>query len=104
MRVFIMAGAAVGGFGTLAGLILGILFAVYIDPIQDVIQWVFAIFNPGERLFDAEVYELARLPAKVEWGEVLVIAGFGFLMSILVTLPPSWRASRLDPVEALRYE
>ncbi|MBL4750461.1 MAG: lipoprotein-releasing ABC transporter permease subunit [Amylibacter sp.] len=104
MRVFIMAGAAVGGFGTLAGLILGILFAVYIDPIQDVIQWVFALFNPGERLFDAEVYELARLPAKVEWREVMVIAGFGFAMSILVTLPPSWRASRLDPVEALRYE
>jgi len=104
MRVFIMAGAAVGGFGTLAGLILGILFAVYIDPIQDVIQWAFAVFNPGERLFDAEVYELARLPAKVEWSEVMVIAGFGFAMSILVTLPPSWRASRLDPVEALRYE
>ncbi len=104
MRIFIMAGAAIGGFGTLAGLVVGILFAIYIDPIQDVIQWVFAIFNPGERLFDAEVYELARLPAKVEWGEVAVIAAFGFLMSILVTLPPSWRASRLDPVEALRYE
>lgn len=104
MRIFIMAGAAIGGFGTLAGLILGILFAVYIDPIQDVIQWVFAIFNPGERLFDAQVYELSRLPAQVEWSEVLSIAAFGFVMSILVTLPPSWRASRLDPVEALRYE
>ncbi len=104
MRIFIMAGAAIGGFGTLAGLILGIVFAIYIDPIQDVIQWVFAIFNPGERLFDAEVYELARLPAQVEWQEVTVIALFGFAMSILVTLPPSWRASRLDPVEALRYE
>ncbi len=104
MRIFIMAGAAIGGFGTLAGLFLGIVFAIYIDPIQDAIQWVFAIFNPGERLFDAAVYELARLPAKIEWLEVLVIAGFGFVMSILVTLPPSWRASRLDPVEALRYE
>jgi lipoprotein-releasing system permease protein len=104
MRIFIMAGAAIGGFGTLAGLILGIVFAVYIDPIQDVIQWAFSLFNPGERLFDAEVYELARLPAKVEWGEVMVIAAFGFIMSVLVTLPPSWRASRLDPVEALRYE
>ena len=104
MRIFIMAGAAIGGLGTLAGLVLGILFAIYIDPIQDAIQWAFAIFNPGERLFDAEVYELARLPAKVEWSEVMVIASFGFVMSILVTLPPSWRASRLDPVEALRYE
>lgn len=104
MRVFIMAGAAIGGFGTLAGLILGILFVVFIDPIQDGIQWAFAIFNPGERLFDAQVYALARLPAKLEWSEIVIIAAFGFAMSVLVTLPPSWRASRLDPVEALRYE
>ncbi len=104
MRIFIMAGAAIGGFGTLAGLVLGILFVIFIDPIQDGIQSVFAIFNPGERLFDAQVYDLARLPAKLEWGEIAIIAGFGFAMSILVTLPPSWRASRLDPVEALRYE
>ncbi len=104
MRIFIMTGAAIGGLGTLAGIVLGITFVVYIDPIQDAIQWVFALFNPGERLFSADVYELARLPAKVEWREVAGIAAFGFAMSILVTLPPSWRASRLDPVEALRYE
>ena len=104
MRIFIMTGAAIGGLGTLAGIILGIAFVIYIDPIQDAVQWAFALFNPGERLFSADVYELARLPAKVEWREVAIIAAFGFAMSILVTLPPSWRASRLDPVEALRYE
>ncbi len=104
LRIFIMSGAAIGAFGTLAGVLAGILFAVYIDPIQDALQWAFSLFNPGERLFSPDVYELARLPAKVVWSEVATIAGFGFIMSVLVTLPPAFRASRLDPVEALRYE
>jgi len=104
MRVFVMVGAAIGGFGTLFGIILGVLFAWFIEPIQDFVQWVFGLFSPGTLLFDEDVYGLSRLPAVVDWSEVAVIAAFGFGASILVTLYPSWRASTLDPVEALRYE
>lgn len=104
MRVFILVGATIGVFGTFFGIVLGVLFAWFIDPIQDFLQWVFGLFSPGGKIFDEEVYGLARLPAIVDWNEVLIIALFGFIASILVTLYPSWRASKLDPVEALRYE
>ncbi|VAV97028.1 Lipoprotein releasing system transmembrane protein LolC/LolE [hydrothermal vent metagenome] len=104
MRVFVMVGAAIGVFGTLLGVVFGVLFVWFIDPIQDFVQWVFGMFSSGTMLFDEDVYGLARLPAIVDWNEVLIIALFGFGASVLVTLLPSWRASRLDPVEALRYE
>ncbi len=104
MRVFILVGASIGVVGTALGVTFGVLFAWFIDPIQNFIQWMFALFSPGTILFDETVYGLARLPASVDWKEVAFIALFGFLASVLVTLYPSWRASKLDPVEALRYE
>jgi lipoprotein-releasing system permease protein len=55
-------------------------------------------------VFSSDVYFLSRLPAKVDWTEVAVIVVFSLIMSFVWTLPPAWRASRLDPVEALRYE
>ena len=99
LRIFFMAGAAIGAAGTLAGLALGVLVSVYIDPIQDFVEWA-----TGQQVFASDVYFLSKLPAKVDWLEVTVIVGFSLLMSMVWTLPPAWRASRLDPVEALRYE
>ncbi|MET0547205.1 MAG: lipoprotein-releasing ABC transporter permease subunit [Caulobacterales bacterium] len=99
LRVFFMTGAAIGVFGTIAGLILGVLFCIYIQPIQDFIAWV-----TNADLFNAEIYYLTRIPAKIEWSEVSIIAFWALVMSFVATLPPAWRASRLDPVEALRYE
>jgi lipoprotein-releasing system permease protein len=99
LRIFFMAGAAIGAAGTLAGLALGVLVSVYIDPIQRFVEFV-----TGQAVFSADVYFLNRLPAKVDWIEVAVIVGFSLAMSMIWTLPPAWRASRLDPVEALRYE
>jgi lipoprotein-releasing system permease protein len=58
----------------------------------------------GQQVFASDVYFLSRLPAKVDWIEVAVIVAFSLVMSMVWTLPPAWRASRLDPVEALRYE
>jgi lipoprotein-releasing system permease protein len=99
MRVFLIVGASIGVLGTLAGIVLGILFVVNIGPIQDFITW-----TTGSNPWDPSVYYLYRIPAKLDWGEVGFISVFGFVISLLVTLPPAWRAARLDPVEALRYE
>jgi lipoprotein-releasing system permease protein len=99
LRVFFLTGASIGVFGTLAGLVLGVLFCTYIQPIQDFISWI-----TNADLFNAEVYYLTRIPAKIEWSEVSIIVFWAMVMSFLATLPPAWRAARLDPVEALRYE
>jgi lipoprotein-releasing system permease protein len=99
LRIFFMAGAAVGVLGTLAGLTIGVLFCIYIDPIQAAVEWV-----TGAQVFSSDVYFLSRVPAKVDWGEVSVIIAWSLGMAFVATLPPAWQASRLDPVEALRYE
>ncbi len=99
LRIFFMAGAAVGVLGTLAGLVLGVLFCTYIEEIQRFVEWA-----TGSDVFNADIYFLAHIPAQIDWSEVGMIALLSLGMSFLATLPPAWRASRLDPVEALRYE
>jgi lipoprotein-releasing system permease protein len=99
LRIFFLAGSTIGVLGTAAGLALGALVSIYIDPIQSFVEWA-----TGQAVFSSDVYFLNRLPAKVDWVEVSIIVGFSLAMSMICTLPPAWRASRLDPVEALRYE
>jgi lipoprotein-releasing system permease protein len=99
LRIFFLTGAMIGLAGTVAGVSLGVLVSTYIDPIQTVVERV-----TGQAVFSSDVYFLSRLPAKVDWAEVTGIVIFSLAISFLCTLPPAWRASRLDPVEALRYE
>ncbi len=99
MRVFFITGAAIGTFGTFVGLILGLIICANANNIRNAIQW-FSGVDP----FNPELYYLAQLPAKVDYTQTFWIVFFALVMSYLATLYPSWKAARLDPVEALRYE
>jgi len=99
MRIFLLSGMSVGIIGTLAGFALGLAFSLNIETIRG---WLEALTNT--QLFSAEIYFLSRLPAKVDAMEVAAVVGMALALSLLATLYPAWRAARLDPVEALRYE
>lgn len=99
MRIFLMCGASVGITGTLAGVVLGVVFCWNIQTIQG---WVEAI--TGASVFNPEVYYLTHLPSRLDPGEVTQVVIMALSLSLLATLYPSWRAARTDPVEALRHE
>ncbi|HEY2179181.1 MAG TPA: lipoprotein-releasing ABC transporter permease subunit [Caulobacteraceae bacterium] len=99
LRIFFMAGAMIGLLGTLTGLAFGVLFCLNIETIQRFVEWA-----TGVQVFNADIYFLAHVPARIDWSEVALVVGWALGASFLFTLLPAWRASRLDPVEALRYE
>jgi lipoprotein-releasing system permease protein len=99
LRIFFLAGASVGVVGTVAGTILGVAFATNIENIRQFIQSII-----GRELFAAEIYFLTQLPARVETREVVTVVLMALGLSFAATIYPAWRAAKLDPVEALRYE
>lgn len=100
LRIFLMSGAMIGILGTLAGLIFGTLFCLNIGLVQSAIEGI-----TGQPLFPEDVYQLAGgIPVKIVWGEVFGVAFWGFMISALATLVPALSASKIDPVDALRYE
>jgi lipoprotein-releasing system permease protein len=99
MRIFLMCGASIGVLGTVTGVALGLGIAANLEAIR---QWLQGL--TGQELFQAEIYFLSRLPSVVDPWEVAQVAAMGLGLSLLATLYPSFRAARLDPVEALRHE
>lgn len=99
MRVFFICGSITGVIGTLLGVILGCLFAIYIDPIFSFVNYVM-----GGGVWDPSIRGIYALPAELRVGDVIKAVGLSLGLSFVVTIFPARRAARLNPVEALRYE
>jgi lipoprotein-releasing system permease protein len=99
MRIFLMTGAAIGVTGTLAGVALGIIVCLNIEGIRQFFSWL-----SGTVMFNPELYFLSELPARMDFSETTTVIIMALILSFLATLFPAWRAAKLDPVDALRYE
>src|SRR6202142_3825020 len=99
MRIFLITGAAIGVLGTLVGFLLGTIICLNIESIRHFLSWL-----TNTEMFSPELFFLSRLPADMNPGETTPVVVMALGLSLLATLYPSWRAARLDPVEALRYE
>jgi lipoprotein-releasing system permease protein len=99
MRVFMMTGASIGFVGTFVGFLLALVICLNIESIRRFLSWL-----TNTELFSPELYFLSKLPAEVDAGETTAVVFMALTLSLLATLYPAWRAARLDPVEALRYE
>jgi lipoprotein-releasing system permease protein len=98
MRVFLITGASIGIVGTIAGFALGLVFAANIQSIQEFVSWML-----NRQLWDPTLRFLSQIPSEIDPGEVTAVTGMAIVLSLLATLYPSFRAARLDPVQALRY-
>ena len=99
MAIFVVQGSAVGFFGTLVGALLGCFVALTLTSLMNVLQqWV------GVQVFDPDVYFITQLPSVLMWQDVVVICAMALSLSFLATLYPAYRAARIEPAEALRYE
>jgi lipoprotein-releasing system permease protein len=99
MGIFIIQGALIGIIGTLLGAFFGILIALNIDTIVPFIEGLFHI-----KFLSADVYMISEVPSQLEWSDVTTIVLMSFVLSLLATLYPSYKASQINPAEALRYE
>ncbi len=99
MSIFIVHGSIIGVIGLVLGVAGGLALAFNLDVVIPAIERVL-----GVQLWTKEVYYISELPSQVQWPDVTVIAAVSFVLTLIATLYPSWRASRINPAEALRYE
>ena len=99
MKIFIVQGALIGVIGTVSGAVFGVLIALNIETIVPFIEHVFNV-----QFLSKDVYYISDLPSQLLWSDVVTITVMSFVLSLLATLYPSWRAAKTNPAEALRYE
>ena len=99
MKIFLVQGTTIGTFGVLLGVVSGILLAVNVETIVSALESAL-----GFQAINPDLYYISRLPSDVHWQDVTLIASFAFVITILFALFPAWRASKVQPAEALRYE
>jgi lipoprotein-releasing system permease protein len=99
LRVFFIAGASIGTIGTLLGFVFGVIICLNIESIRQFISRI-----TDTQIFSPELYFLSQLPARMDVRETAMVIVMSLALSFLATIFPAWRAARLDPVEALRYE
>jgi lipoprotein-releasing system permease protein len=99
LRIFLITGASIGVVGTLVGFLFGTIVCLNVESIRQFLSWL-----TSTELFSPELYFLSRLPADMDARETTAVVVMALTLSLLATLYPAWRAARLDPVEALRYE
>ena len=98
LKVFMMVGSSIGLLGTITGLFIGVIFSKNINYIKGLLEKI-----SGTNIFEAEIYFLSSLPTKINYSEVLAVAFFSFFITVIATIYPEWRASKLDPVKVLRH-
>ena len=99
MKIFVLEGFIIGTLGTTLGTLLGLLLAKNADPI---IKWLEHMLHV--KIFDQSVYGMDRFPSVVNTEDVIAVVIVAMTISLLATIYPAWRAARMDPAEALRYE
>jgi len=99
MRIFLLTGSVIGFLGTFLGGIIGVIFSYNIQEIR-----VFLTQILGQELFSPEIYFLSKLPSKINFEEVFFVISISIFLTLLASIFPAWKASKISPAEALRYE
>jgi lipoprotein-releasing system permease protein len=99
IKIFMLTGSIIGILGTCVGVVLGIAVSMNIEQIREVVTSIL-----GQELFSAEIYFLSKLPSNINLNEVMMVIFISIILTLLASIFPAWKASRISPAEALRYE
>ena len=99
IRIFMLTGSIIGIIGTIIGAILGTIVSINIETIRNFVSSLF-----GQELFSPQIYFLSTLPSNINFNEVLIVMGLSISLTLIASMFPAWKASKISPAEALRYE